>query len=417
MTMNGIVLLMSMTAIGVDYGWQIGADGQVEYIVQIEPSLVESLKNGKEIASEIRPEVGNVRRFRIRVGTGALPQGQRVGSGNATNSWGSVAANSQSDSTATRADASNPAAARSASPPNTRSAPLLNLPPPPRDLDSDGTSSVLIRDRSSDLAARRREEPAARASTGSLLNLPPPPTDDVAENRTGWDPNGGIAQQNSTASSLVQESNPRKSATNPPEQTTPSGDSQLSFDRERTTLSDDTGSPNRSVEIWQPTPPRDPAERPSPIGRPSNDDSMLTPIRDPDRAESKPSGPSLQSPGVSNKTAQGDSGTDERLALDMQDSPVVSEPPPEDIDGAQENASDAKPAEEDLAALHKPTLDEETRQLLAEQEAEKPWTPLVVTSLALFASLALNLYLGWVAMGIYRKYRGLALRLHHAQLA
>ena len=63
------------------------------------------------------------------------------------------------------------------------------------------------------------------------------------------------------------------------------------------------------------------------------------------------------------------------------------------------------------AALKKPAIDEETAQGLT----AKPWTPLVLTSLALFASLAANLYLGWVAAGVYRRYRDVVAQLHQAR--
>ena len=48
-------------------------------------------------------------------------------------------------------------------------------------------------------------------------------------------------------------------------------------------------------------------------------------------------------------------------------------------------------------------------------QAEHPWVPLVLTSLALFGSLAANAYLGWVAVGIYHRYREMCEQLHEAQ--
>ena len=41
----------------------------------------------------------------------------------------------------------------------------------------------------------------------------------------------------------------------------------------------------------------------------------------------------------------------------------------------------------------------------AAEPAEKPYVPMLVTSLALIASLGGNLFLGWVAMGLYDRYR------------
>jgi hypothetical protein len=69
------------------------------------------------------------------------------------------------------------------------------------------------------------------------------------------------------------------------------------------------------------------------------------------------------------------------------------------------------------AASQKPTIDEKTAQELAQAEAAKPWMPLVLTSFALFASLAANMYLGWIAVGIYRRYRAVVGQLHQARTA
>ena len=67
-------MLLAASALGVDYGWEVRDDGQSEYIIQIEPSLVELLKAGESITSEVDPRVTNVRRFQIRIGTGSLPR-------------------------------------------------------------------------------------------------------------------------------------------------------------------------------------------------------------------------------------------------------------------------------------------------------------------------------------------------------
>jgi hypothetical protein len=69
------------------------------------------------------------------------------------------------------------------------------------------------------------------------------------------------------------------------------------------------------------------------------------------------------------------------------------------------------------AASQKPTLDEKTARELAEAGTPKPWMPLVMTSFALFASLAANMYLGWIAIGIYRRYRSVVGQLHQARTA
>ena len=72
--MNGMLLLVAATSVGIDFGWEPGDDGQLEYIIQIEPSLLEVMKSGAVLSSEVFPDAPRVRRFRIQVGTDALPR-------------------------------------------------------------------------------------------------------------------------------------------------------------------------------------------------------------------------------------------------------------------------------------------------------------------------------------------------------
>ncbi len=67
--MNGFALLVATAVMGVDYGWQPDASGELEYIIQIEPMTLIALREGHDIVSQIDPYVRNVKRFRIRVGT------------------------------------------------------------------------------------------------------------------------------------------------------------------------------------------------------------------------------------------------------------------------------------------------------------------------------------------------------------
>jgi hypothetical protein len=70
--MNGMVLLLALAAPGIDYGWRPGADGRLEYIVQFEPELIDALRNGRELRSDIHPQARAMRRFVLRLGTGQL---------------------------------------------------------------------------------------------------------------------------------------------------------------------------------------------------------------------------------------------------------------------------------------------------------------------------------------------------------
>jgi hypothetical protein len=59
--------------VGIDYGWQPVADGGFEYIIQIEPETLDSLKKGQDIFSQLPPKLRGIRAYRITVGTGPLP--------------------------------------------------------------------------------------------------------------------------------------------------------------------------------------------------------------------------------------------------------------------------------------------------------------------------------------------------------
>jgi len=68
------VLCLATLAWGIDVGWQRLPDGEMEYIIQIEPHVLEALRGGEEIESDIPPALRGVRRYRIRVGTDELPR-------------------------------------------------------------------------------------------------------------------------------------------------------------------------------------------------------------------------------------------------------------------------------------------------------------------------------------------------------
>ncbi|HVX10530.1 MAG TPA: hypothetical protein VHC22_05080 [Pirellulales bacterium] len=71
--MTGIIVCLSAAVIGVDYGWQPVAGGGIEYIIQIEPELLDSLKSGQDLFSDLPASMRNIRSYRITVGKGRLP--------------------------------------------------------------------------------------------------------------------------------------------------------------------------------------------------------------------------------------------------------------------------------------------------------------------------------------------------------
>jgi len=72
--MLAIPLLLAASTLGVDYGWRRTADGQWEYIVQVEPALLQNLVEGESIVSTMPSEMDGVRRVVLKVGTETLPR-------------------------------------------------------------------------------------------------------------------------------------------------------------------------------------------------------------------------------------------------------------------------------------------------------------------------------------------------------
>jgi hypothetical protein len=72
--MSPILIMVTAAALGIEVGWEPLAGGGHEYTIQIEPQLLGVLeRGGEEIVSEVPPDI-NVRRYRVIVGTGALPR-------------------------------------------------------------------------------------------------------------------------------------------------------------------------------------------------------------------------------------------------------------------------------------------------------------------------------------------------------
>ena len=71
--MHGLTLLL-IAAIGVDVGWKPTENGELEYIIQIAPEQLQAFKTGDVIEVGVRPMLRSVRRYRIVVGTDPLPR-------------------------------------------------------------------------------------------------------------------------------------------------------------------------------------------------------------------------------------------------------------------------------------------------------------------------------------------------------
>lgn len=73
--MNVLAIMAALALPAVDYGWQPAADGTgIEYIVQVEPSLVAALERGEPLVSEIPAGLPPVRKIIVLVGNQQLPK-------------------------------------------------------------------------------------------------------------------------------------------------------------------------------------------------------------------------------------------------------------------------------------------------------------------------------------------------------
>ncbi len=398
--MNGLAVLLSVAVIGVDYGWQPAPNGQLEYIIQIEPNLIETMRAGSEIVSEIHPDARGVRRFRIRIGTGPLP---RLG-GSAAAAPGSGAAPSGSRSVIppntgsptgqanvprlsdSRANQSWSSSGTSTQP-HVSAPPLLTLPPPPWTLDEQAQMrSVLVGGRQGSRDATNN----AAAGTGKRADVLPP-------NMSGQSNISGQSNQSTNMGAHP------GGSWQPPTGMQP-------FNNRATGA---TPGPTIGATLFGPAQPpsnASPATGISPpnlaISPPRFDLGPQPPIRDPDaraknggaqgktRIASQPNHPK-KLPTLLDIVKRENKGTEGRHSLVSR----LSE-----MDNPKSVAST------------KPELDQQTAERLAELQA-KPWFPLIVTSMLLFASLAANAYLGWIAVGVYRRYRDVVRQLRRATTA
>lgn len=66
------LLLLAGAAVGVDTGWSKLDSGGYEYIIQISPEQLESLRNGGEFGSDLPTDTGAIRSYKIVVGSGPI---------------------------------------------------------------------------------------------------------------------------------------------------------------------------------------------------------------------------------------------------------------------------------------------------------------------------------------------------------
>ena len=72
--MCGQIVFLTAVLGGINAGWEPLPEGGVQYLIQIDPGLLESRGPGESLESYIPPRVQDVRAVRILVGTGPLPR-------------------------------------------------------------------------------------------------------------------------------------------------------------------------------------------------------------------------------------------------------------------------------------------------------------------------------------------------------
>ena len=63
-----LLISIAVATLGVDYGWKRLPDGGSEYIIQLNRQTLDALRDGQPIQSDVMPDAGKVRSFRIVVG-------------------------------------------------------------------------------------------------------------------------------------------------------------------------------------------------------------------------------------------------------------------------------------------------------------------------------------------------------------
>ncbi|MEQ8790430.1 MAG: hypothetical protein RIC55_29310 [Pirellulaceae bacterium] len=344
-------LLLATASMGVDYGWQRTDNGSLEYIIQLEPALLEALAAGEPILSEVHPDAQGVTRFRILVGSKTLPR-ERVVKPTVT--------------------------PQTVKPQTGAPSPVGAMP------NVDGGERVTT-------------EPAPRSEAWTRYVPLPGPAPSQADPPV--DPRAVPSLPDIAATRPALPASARNRADEPIEppavapkfggQFLPPGEVPLS-------------PPLRGAVPA----PRDDHAFPPVTAPPGGTVDRVNPIRDPDRSgglspaaqASNPaqpgatqSRPSLLEP-PQRFTPQPARDPNVQQAVGLQPSSKAAEPAPAGVsDGAPTTQTADAPADND-----------------ASSEPERPWATLVVGAFLLSLSIAVNVYLGMLARGFYRRYRDLA---------
>ena len=354
--MHAICFLV-VAMVGVDVGWRPAENGDLEYIIQIDPQQARTLKTGDVIEVGVRPQLRSVRQFRIVVGNESLPR--QLGG----------------ESTPTPPIAVVEPQASSGSPPVAKNNFGTSIVVPPkqstRDQDDDATHWI----------AAEKSDPSAAASKGTTIptvpihperladqtntgpryrNLPPPPASEPAPNET--DP---LGYRYGDSVPIQPPPDAKLNTLPPPPQ-------------------------NASLQIPLPPPPQIVPPPEMPVAQEPDAALPSTASALPVTTVPQDTLPVVPATSLSEPTTEPPEETfsGERLAArtDGASSAAVESAPVKPSVAEGPSASSAKGSS---ASGNQPT----------------PWLPLTFTLFALFASLGGNLYLGWITWELRNRFR------------
>lgn len=414
---------------GVIYGWQPFGEQQLEFLVQIAPERLAVLAK-EPITGELPPELGNVSRIRIRPGTGNLPRQDLP------QASGPLASDPPRDAQAAAARPGDPSVPVADS---RTGAPVANAPA------SSGVSANATApgsswgpdNRGNAIRQPSRYDPppaGAAASEPTAARASPQPQGDSwqppAGQNSSW-PAGQPAAAGSVAA-VPPTGSPAPNTAPPAGLADPgvqpawgsgmAAPSHTAAGQLPANLSPPWGTPDDrfTTERGQSPGGNSPNAPAAPAGT-----GWVPLVSLPASNAPPPESPSYaNSPGSSwSPPAAGPAPGGEMVSPFFQSSPTtgtplgswapVTQPPWQTQGNALTEASLSTAANRtkprdfwaDLAEAAEEPSGEFLRQPgREEQQTEKPWMPLTLAVLALFASMGGNLYLGWIAVDVYRRY-------------
>jgi hypothetical protein len=73
--MHEALLILAAVTVGLEWGYRPLPDGGLEYIIQIEPNVLDDMHEGQELASDVPGSLRDVRQCRVTIGAQKLPRG------------------------------------------------------------------------------------------------------------------------------------------------------------------------------------------------------------------------------------------------------------------------------------------------------------------------------------------------------